>query len=59
VVPGFCTWKNAKDPQKTDWEAVARAAMENMSVLDRDKLVAKFTETKPGNRTLRITAKGF
>lgn len=59
VVPGFCTWKNAKDSQKTDWEAVAKAAMENMSVLDRDKLVAKFTETKPGNRTLRITAKGF
>ena len=59
VVPGFCTWKNAKDSQKTDWEAVAKAAMENMSVLDRDKLVAKYTETKPGNRTLRITAKGF
>ena len=59
VVPGFCTWKNAKDSQKTDWEAVAKAAMENMSVLDRDKLVAKFTETKPANRTLRITAKGF
>jgi hypothetical protein len=59
VVPGFCTWKNAKDSQKTDWEAVAKAAMENMSVLDREKLVAKYTETKPGNRTLRITAKGF
>lgn len=59
VVPGFCTWKNNKDSQKTDWEAVAKAAMENMSVLDRDKLVAKFTETKPGNRTLRITAKGL
>ena len=59
VVPGFCTWKNAKDSQKTDWEAVAKDAMENMSVLDRDKLVAKYTETKPGNRTLRITAKGF
>ena len=59
VVPGWCTWKNAKDSQKTDWEAVAKAAMENMSVLDRDKLVAKYTETKPGNRTLRITANGF
>ena len=59
VVPGFCTWKNAKDSQKTDWEAVAKAAMENMSMLDRDKLVAKYTETKPGNRTLRITAKRF
>lgn len=59
VVPGFCTWKNAKDSQKTDWEAVAKAAMENMSVLEREELVAKYTETKPGNRTLRITAKGF
>jgi len=59
VVPGFCTWKNNKGKTETDWEAVAKAAMENMSVLDRDKLVAKFTETKPGNRTLRITAKGF
>jgi putative phage-type endonuclease len=59
VVPGFCTWKNNNGKTETDWEAVAKAAMENMSVLDRDKLVAKFTETKPGNRTLRITAKGF
>lgn len=59
VVPGFCTWKNNKGKTETDWEAVAMAAMENMSVLDRDKLVAKYTETKPGNRTLRITAKGF
>lgn len=59
VVPGFCTWKNNKGKTETDWEAVAMAAMENMSVLERDKLVAKFTETKPGARTLRITAKGF
>ena len=59
VVPGFCTWKNAKDSQKTDWQAVAEAAMANMPVLEREELVAKYTETKPGNRTLRITAKGF
>lgn len=59
VVPGFCTWKNNKGKTETDWEAVAKAAMENMSVLEREKLVRKFTETKPGNRTLRITAKGF
>lgn len=59
VVPGFCTWKNNKGKTETDWEAVAKAAMENMSVLEREELVRKFTETKPGNRTLRITAKGF
>ncbi|MBO7412811.1 MAG: YqaJ viral recombinase family protein [Fibrobacter sp.] len=59
VVPGFCTWKNNKGKTETDWEAVAKAAMENMSVLEREELVAKYTETKPGNRTLRITAKGF
>lgn len=59
VVPGFCTWKNAKDSQKTDWQAVAEAAMANMPVLEREELVKKFTTTKPGNRTLRITAKGF
>ena len=59
VVPGFCTWKNAKDSQKIDWQAVAEVAMANMSVLEREELVAKYTETKPGNRTLRITAKGF
>lgn len=59
VVPGFCTWKNNKGKTETDWEAVAKAAMENMSVLEREELVAKYTETKPGNRTLRITAKGL
>ena len=59
VVPGFCTWKNNKGKTETDWQAVAEAAMENMPVLEREELVKKFTETKPGNRTLRITAKGF
>ena len=59
VVPGFCTWKNNKGKTETDWQAVAEAAMANMPVLEREELVAKFTETKPGNRTLRITAKGF
>ncbi len=59
VVPGFCTWKNNKGKTETDWQAVAEAAMANMPVLEREELVAKYTETKPGNRTLRITAKGF
>ena len=59
VVPGFCTWKNAKDSQNTDWEAVAEVAMSNLTVIEREELVAKYTETKPGARTLRITAKGF
>lgn len=59
VVPGFCTWKNNKGKTETDWQAVAEAAMANMQVLEREELVAKYTETNPGNRTLRITAKGF
>ena len=59
VVPGFCTWKNNKGKTETDWQAVAEAAMANMPVLERKELVAKYTEPKPGARTLRITAKGF
>lgn len=59
VVPGFCTWKNNKGKTETDWQGVAETLMENMPVLEREELVKKFTETKPGNRTLRITAKGF
>lgn len=59
VVPGFCTWKNAKESCKTDWEEVAREAMEGMSATERAALLERHTERKPGARTLRITAKGF
>ena len=59
VVPGFCTWKNNKGKTETDWQGLAETLMENMPVLEREELVKKFTETKPGNRTLRITANGF
>lgn len=59
VVPGFCTWKNNKGKTETDWQGVAETLMESIPVLEREELVKKFTTTKPGNRTLRITAKGF
>lgn len=59
VVPGFCTWKNNKGKTETDWQGLAETLMENMPVLEREELVKKFTETKPGSRTLRITAKGL
>lgn len=59
VVPGWCTWKNAKGKEKTDWEAVATEAMKGMEPAARAELVGRFTTRGPGNRTLRITAKGF
>ena len=59
VIPGYATWKNAKDSSKTDWEAVAREAMQGMSVEQRADIIARNTVLKAGARTLRITAKGF
>lgn len=59
VVPGWCTWKNAKDSQKTDWEAVASELMAGMDPSQKADVIGRHTEIKPGNRTLRITAKGF
>ena len=59
VIPGYATWKNNKDSKETDWEAVAREAMEGMNPTQRADIIARNTVKKPGNRTLRITAKGF
>lgn len=59
VIPGYATWKNAKDSSKTDWEAVAREAMEGMNPTQRADIIARNTVSKAGARTLRITAKGF
>lgn len=59
VVPGYCTWKNAKDSVKVDWESVAREAMAGMEADARKELTERYTKIKPGARTLRITAKGF
>lgn len=59
VIPGYATWKNAKDSSKTDWEAVAREAMQGMSVEQRADIIARNTVLKAVARTLRITAKGF
>ena len=39
-----CTWKAAKDCERTDWEAVARAAGAS------PELIAAHTSTKPGSR---------
>lgn len=59
VIPGWCTWKNAKDSQKTDWEAVAAELMAGMEPSQKADVIGRHTEIKPGARTLRITAKGF
>ena len=59
VIPGWCTWKNAKDSQKTDWEAVAAELMAGMDPSQKADVIGRHTEIKPGARTLRITAKGF
>lgn len=59
VVPGWCTWKNNKDSQETDWEAVAMEAMEPLDSDARVELIANHTATKKGARQLRITAKGI
>ena len=59
IVPGFCTWKNAKDSQKTDWEAVAAELMAGMDPSQKADVIGRHTEIKPGARTLRITAKGL
>ena len=59
VIHGYATWMNSKGSKVTDWEAVAREAMEGMNPTQRADIIARNTVTKPGNRTLRITAKGF
>lgn len=59
VIPGWCTWKNAKDSVKVDWESVAREAMAGMDPQARKEITDRYTTLKPGARTLRITAKGF
>lgn len=59
AIKGVCTWKNNKDSVKTDWEQVASVALASMSAEDREKLIASYTNTKPGARVLRITAKGY
>lgn len=59
AIKGVCTWKNNKDSVKTDWEQVASVALASMSAEDQKKLVASYTTTKPGERVLRITAKGY
>ena len=59
VIPGFCTWKNAKDSQKTDWEAVAAELLAGLNPEQKAEIINRHTEIKPGARTLRITAKGL
>ena len=47
-IAGLCTFKANKASQKTDWEAVARAANAPAEI------VAQFTTMKPGPRVLRL-----
>ena len=57
VIPGYATWKNAKDSVNTDWESVAREAMASMEPKVKTEIINRYTTLKPGARTLRITAK--
>lgn len=59
VCPGFCTWKNNKYSQKTDWEAVASELLAGLTPEQKADIIGRHTAIKAGNRTLRITAKGF
>lgn len=59
VIPGYATWKNAKPSKETDWESVAREAMESLTPQQRTDIINRNTVQKAGERTLRITAKGF
>lgn len=59
VIPGVCTWKNNKDSVSTDWESVAKEAMQGMPAEQKAELLRKATVIKPGNRPLKITMKGF
>lgn len=45
-IEGLCTWKAAKDSQKTDWEAVLRA----LAVPVPAQVIATHTTTRPGSR---------
>lgn len=57
---GKITWLQNKDSEKTDWKA---ATAELVLALDQhaggegERIVAKHTETKPGARVLRFTAR--
>ena len=59
VVPGWCTWKNNKDSKETNWEGVAAEMLATLSPEAKSEVIARHTVIKPGNRTLRITAKGL
>ena len=59
VVPGWCTWKNNKSSQETNWEDVATELLATLSPEAKSEVIARHTVIKPGNRTLRITAKGL
>ena len=59
VIPGWCTWKNNKDGQETDWEAVAAELLAGLTPEQKAEIINRHTEIKPGARTLRITAKGL
>jgi predicted phage-related endonuclease len=49
---GKFTWKNTKDSQKVEWEALATSLMKRYEADDRQGLIQQFTTMKPGVRRM-------
>lgn len=56
-ITGLCTWKQAKDSDKTDWEALARVYLASLDSTSRNAVLAQYTTTKPGSRRFLLTVK--
>jgi predicted phage-related endonuclease len=52
---GKVTWKNNKDSQKTDWEAVAGDLAKRLDPALFEAARREFTQTKPGSRVFRVS----
>lgn len=52
------TWKNSKDSEKTDWEAMARALLDRFDTPVSAEILSSFTTLKPGSRRFLFTEKG-
>ena len=56
---GFrATWKNSKDSEKTDWEALALKMINHLPAKDREWVLDKYTTLNPGSRRFLFTKKG-
>lgn len=58
VIPNYCTWKNNKASEKTDWETIARELLAALPISEQQKLCQAHTQITNGARILRITMKG-